>query len=128
MSADPVKSAGILDKYWSPDLVYHSQSMGDLNFEQAKQFQINLYTALKPTITTHNLIIDGNMAAAQFTLTGTHQASMMGIPASGEKVKMDIVQIMKTAREKTVEIWIYYDNLSVMKQLGAVLPPVAAKK
>jgi hypothetical protein len=128
MIADPVKSAVLFDRYWSPELVYHSPSMGDLNFEQAKQFQINLYTALKPQMTIRNLIVDGKMAAAQITLTGTHQTSMMGIPATGKHVKMEIVQIMKMAGEKTVEIWVYYDNLSVMKQLGAVLPPVAAAK
>ncbi len=128
MSADPVKAAGVFDRYWSSDLVYHSPSMGDLNFEQAKQFQINLFNALKPQITTRALIVDDNMAVAQMTLTGTQQAPMMGIPATGKKVKIDLVQIMRFTGEKTQEIWMYYDNLSVMKQLGAVLPPVAAPK
>jgi hypothetical protein len=117
--SDPVKTAAAVDKYCSPDLIYHSIQMGDVGFEQAKQFQINLETALKPEITLKNIIVEGDMAAIQFTLQGTHQASFMGIPATGKKVKIEIVEIVKYRGEKITEIWMYYDNLSSMKQIGA---------
>jgi hypothetical protein len=124
-ASDPVKTAAAVDQYCSPDLIYHSIQMGDVGFEQAKQFQINLETALKPVITLKNIIIEGDMAAIQFTLEGTHQASFMGIPATGKKVKIEIVEIVKYRGEKITEIWMYYDNLSSMKQIGAF--PAAAR-
>jgi predicted ester cyclase len=122
--SDPVKTAAAVDQYCSPDLIYHSIQMGDVGFEQTKQFQINLETAFKPKITLKNIIIEGDMAAIQFTLEGTHQASFMGIPATGKKVTIEIAEIVKYRGEKITEIWMYYDNLSSMKQMG-ILPPAA---
>jgi predicted ester cyclase len=125
-ASGPAETAAKVDKYWSPDLVYHSIQMGDVGFEQAKQFQINLSSALKPEIILKNIIIEADTAAVQFTLEGTHQATFMGIPATGKKVKIEIVEIVKYKAEKITEIWMYYDNLSSMKQIGA-FPTAAAR-
>ena len=125
--SDPAKTAAAVDKYWSPDLIYHSIQMGDVGFEQGKQFQIALETAMKPKITLKNIIMEGDMAAVQFTLDGTHQSTFMGIPATGKKVKIEVVEIVKYKGEKFTEIWMYYDNLSSMKQIGAVPSPAATR-
>lgn len=123
--SDPAKTAAAVDKYWSPDLVYHSIQMGDVGFEQGKQFQIALESAMKPHITLKNIIMEGDLAAVQFTLEGAHQANFMGIPATGKKIKMEVAEIIRYKGEKITEIWMYYDNLSSMKQIGAF--PAGAK-
>jgi hypothetical protein len=122
---DPAKTAAAVDKYWSPDLVYHSIQMGDVGFEQGKQFQIALESAMKPKATLKNIIMEGDLAAVQFTLEGTHQATFMGYPATGKKIKMEVAEIIRYKGEKITEIWMYYDNLSSMKQIGAF--PAGAK-
>jgi hypothetical protein len=124
-SLDPAKLPAFLDKYWSPGIIYHSIQMGDIGFEQAKQFQIGVGVGLKPQMTLHHIILDDNMAAVQLTLTGTHQNTFMDIPATGKKVKIEIAQIMKFDGDKITELWMYYDNLSALKQIGVMPGPTA---
>ena len=55
--------------------------------------------------------------------TGTHTADFAGIPATGNRVTLQFVDIMRVRDGKIVEHWNCIDQLSFMQQLGVIPQP-----
>jgi steroid delta-isomerase-like uncharacterized protein len=71
--------------------------------------------------TLADIVVEGNKVAARWTVTGTHRASFMGIPATGASVRMEECGILRfDAGGRLAEIWRVADELTLMRQLGVV--------
>ena len=73
---------------------------------------------LKLTIT--NQYTDGDVSVVEFTATGTHQGELDGIPATGKAVTVQVVDVVSVRDGKIVGEREYYDQLSLMQQLGVI--------
>ena len=51
------------------------------------------------------LIVDGDLAAQRWSITGTQQGEFMGAPPTGKKTTMSGISMMRIANGKIVEIW-----------------------
>lgn len=52
------------------------------------------------------------------TFSGTNQAEFMGVPATGRRVSVQYVDIMRVREGRIIEHWNVVDQLSWMIQLG----------
>ena len=66
------------------------------------------------------LMAEGDKVWMQFHLRGTHQASFYGFPATGRRVEMPEVGIMRVVDGKWAEGWYFGDELGILLQLGAL--------
>lgn len=66
------------------------------------------------------LLADGDRIVARVRFTGTHDGDFMGIPASGKKIDMETIDIVRVADGKAAEHWGVTDNMKLMQQIGAV--------
>ncbi|WP_373876555.1 ester cyclase [Paenibacillus spongiae] len=57
---------------------------------------------------------------AQTTFTGTHKGPMLNIPATGKSVVIQSVHIFRLENGKISEVWLYRDDLGLMRQLGVI--------
>ena len=73
-------------------------------------------------VTIDDMIAEGDQVVTKKTFTGTHTADFAGIPATGNKVELQFVDIMRVRDGRIVEHWNCIDQLSFMQQLG-VIPP-----
>jgi steroid delta-isomerase-like uncharacterized protein len=73
---------------------------------------------LKLTITQQHT--DGDVSVIEMTATGTHQAELEGIPATGKSVSVNVVDVITTRDGKVVGEREYYDQLGMMQQLGVI--------
>jgi steroid delta-isomerase-like uncharacterized protein len=74
-----------------------------------------------------DLIASGDKAVARVRVTATHQGEFMGVPPTGHRVEMTLVDIMRfDDAGRVCEHWGVADMLSLMQQIGAVPagPPV----
>jgi steroid delta-isomerase-like uncharacterized protein len=72
-------------------------------------------------MTVEDLIAGGNKAVARVTVTGTHKGEFMGVPATGTRVDVQLIDIMRFDGAGLVcEHWGVADMLSLMQQLGVV--------
>ena len=55
----------------------------------------------------------------RFNTNGTHQASLYGVPATGRRVGVPVVAIMRFTGGKWKESWTFADELGLLSQLGA---------
>jgi steroid delta-isomerase-like uncharacterized protein len=70
--------------------------------------------------TIDDMIAEGDQVVTKKTLTGTHTADFAGIPATGKRVKLQFVDIMRVRDGRIVEHWLSMDQLSFMQQLGVI--------
>ena len=72
-----------------------------------------------------DLIASDDKTVARVKVTGTHRGEFMGVPPTGSRVEMQLIDIMRFDDAGLVcEHWGVADMLSLMQQLGAV--PTAA--
>lgn len=84
------------------------------------------YSAYTVT-TTIGPIIDGNMMAGRWTISGTYQGKAAGAtpaagstPAVGKEVSFDGTDMLRVEGGQLVEYWVSSDTLSLLQQIGAI--------
>ena len=69
-------------------------------------------------IAVDQLVADDDKVAIAYTLTGTHQGSFLGVPATGKWIKARGGQIGRFSNGKLVERWGSSDQLGNLNQIG----------
>jgi len=116
------KNVYALDETHSPDSIAHNPVIPGhpLPFDFYKQVCLMHIAAIPDMkVTTDDIIAEGDKVAIRWTATGTHQAELMGIPASGRQVTFTGMTIYRFADGKIVENWWAYDALGMMQQITA---------
>lgn len=75
------------------------------------------------SITFETEVSEGNLVTMRLVIRGTHQGSLMGIPATGKHVELSGVTIDRVVDGLIVERWAYWDLLGLMQQLR-LMPPL----
>jgi len=71
-------------------------------------------------VEVEKLVAEGDSVAFAYTLTGTHQGDFQGHAATGKAIKVRGMQIGRFEDGKMVERWGASDELSILKQIGAI--------
>jgi steroid delta-isomerase-like uncharacterized protein len=64
------------------------------------------------------LVVEGDLAAAQFSWGGTHDGPFQGIDPTNESVHTSSLCLMRMGDGKLDEMWIYSDTPGMLEQLG----------
>lgn len=73
--------------------------------------------------TIEHLLTADEMVALHYTVRGTHQGELMGIPPTGNEVEFMGMTLLRFENGKAVEDWGIYDALGMMQQLGVASVP-----
>ncbi len=84
-----------------------------------------MYTAAFPDLrtTVDDLVAEGDKVAIRWTIAGTHNGELMGIPPSGKRINCSGITIQRIADGKIVEGWTNFDALGMLQQIGAIPSP-----
>jgi steroid delta-isomerase-like uncharacterized protein len=119
-------SAGDLDGFAAlvaEDFVEHDEIPG---LPPTKAGMLDYFRMLRSAfpdlrLQVEDVIETGDKGVARVTATATHQGEFMGIPATGQQARMQLIDIMRFDDDGLVcEHWGVADMLSLMQQLGAV--------
>jgi steroid delta-isomerase-like uncharacterized protein len=66
------------------------------------------------------MIAEGDMVAARFTMRGTHEGAFFGVPPTGKKVEVQAMNFYRFSGGKIVEEHGQPDLLGLMQQIGAI--------
>ena len=68
-----------------------------------------------------DVIASGDKAVARVLMTGTHKGEFMEIPATGRRIEVKIIDIIRFGDDGRVhEHWGAFDQLAMVQQLGAI--------
>jgi steroid delta-isomerase-like uncharacterized protein len=69
-------------------------------------------------MTVDDTIVEGDKVVIRVRATGTHEGEFMGIPATGNRIEVPLVDIMRISNGKIAEHWGVMDGGVMMQQLG----------
>ncbi len=73
-------------------------------------------------LTAHQVVVDGDWVAMTGTFKGTHDGTLASpdgdVPATGRTLEGRCSQFVRFADGKSVEEYLYYDQMDVITQLG----------
>lgn len=70
-------------------------------------------------ITLEEVIAEGDLVSARSTMRGTHQGEIFGIPATGNKVSVPGLTMVRIVNGRLVASWVKNDVGALMQQLDA---------
>jgi steroid delta-isomerase-like uncharacterized protein len=109
----------------APDCVDHDPAPGQVAGPQGYRALFSDMRRAFPDMKVEvaALVADEDAIAFAYTFSGTQNGPLMGIPATGKKVKIRGMQISKFAGGKMVERWGSSDQLGMLQQIGATVIP-----
>lgn len=115
-----------LDELISDDFVEHEDLPPDLpQGKAATRAMITMMRAAFPDlkVTVEDMLQDGGKVVTRSRFAGTHEGEFMGIPPTGNKFDIAVIDIIEFREEKAVAHWGVMDNAAMMEQLGVAGPP-----
>ena len=118
--------AEVIDELLASDAVVHGLG-SDLRGPAGFKTFYSAYREAFPKITiqVEDIVAEGDMVAARWSGTGTHQGNGLGFAATGRQVRFDGMVFVRVERGKLVEGWNNFDQLGMLQQLGVINLPSA---
>lgn len=115
----------VIDEISEPNFIDHNPAPGQEPGIQGIKKSLMEYRAAFPDlqITVEDMIAEGDKVVARITATGTHKGEFAGIPATGKRASISVIDIVRVANGKAVERWGIEDNMGLMQQLGVIPSP-----
>lgn len=73
--------------------------------------------------TIEDQIAEGDKVVTRWTMRGTHEGEFRGIAPTGNRLEITGIGIFRFSEGKVVESWDNFDQLGMMRQLGAIPSP-----
>jgi steroid delta-isomerase-like uncharacterized protein len=70
--------------------------------------------------TIEDLIAEGDLVAVRLTSGATQVGQFMGMPASGKRYEIEEIHVFRVRGGRITEHWHQFDQLGMMRQLGAM--------
>jgi steroid delta-isomerase-like uncharacterized protein len=119
-------SAGDIDGFGdllADDFVEHEETPGLAPTKAGVMDFFRMSRAAFPDMRmdVEDIVASGDKVVARVRLTGTHQGEFMGMPATGKRIDVQLVDITRFGDDGLAhEHWGVMDSLAMMQQLGAV--------
>jgi len=118
---------GIVDEIFAPDFIEREQLPPGIpsGREGVKVLATMLRSAFPDfKATIDDILAEGDKVVIRMTWSGTQKDEFMGVPATGKRVSVGVIDIIRITNGKLVEHWGLMDSTSLMQQLGAIPAPV----
>jgi steroid delta-isomerase-like uncharacterized protein len=113
----------IVDELAAPEIVvsYPTPPEPLRGQEAFKAFLTELIAGLPDaSVTVDDMIAEGDKVACRWTMHGTHDGPLLGIPPTGKSIQISGFTFYRIADGKVVEESGMGNTISLMQQLGAI--------
>jgi len=116
-----------LDGLISANVVRHSAATPGVVITSLDEFRAFLesdFSTVPDSVQEIEIIFgQGNFVAVRASYSGTQTGPMGPFPASGNKLRLFYMGIVRFEDGKIAEMWVEWDNLDALTQLGHFPPP-----
>ena len=118
-------NAALAEKYCTPDVKWHGGTLGTMEgIKNLNGLLVGFFGAFPDLhATEYDIIAEGDKVAVRFIVEATHKGNLVGIEATGKKVRWDAVDVYHFKDGKIVEEWAADDMAAVMHQVSAIKLP-----
>ena len=110
----------LVDELLADNFVEHEAIPGAAQGKQAAKDYFVMFRQGFPDMkfTINDMVSSGDKVWTLVTITGTHSGPFMDMPATGKKISIKGVDIVRFANGQAVEHWGVTDTATMMQQLG----------
>lgn len=117
----------MLDDIVADDFVRHCEATPDFDvrsLEDFKEFLRHNTTSFPDNVQTFvQVVVEGNRAGIWTTYEGTQEGPLGPFPATGRQVHFDFGGVLRVENGKIAELWVTWDNMTILSQLGHLPAP-----
>lgn len=110
---DELCDPGLLDHNPAPD---HEPTLA--GFKEKAAYFCSIFPDLEEYL--QDIIASGDSVATRWVLTGSQQQEFMGIPASGQTIRVEGMNFYRLKDGRVTDIWTQFDGVAMLQQLGAI--------
>ena len=134
LSIDVINSKNFesLNDLGTANFVRHCQATPDVKVNSLEDFKRYLgqdsATFPDSRITIDYVVAEGDLVAFYGTYVGTQKGPMGPFPPSNRQMSIEIAGLLRFENGKIAEMWVTWDNLTALIQLGHFPPPKQGSK
>ncbi len=116
----------LLDELLAAEYVNHSPATPDLPIgPEGVKGVVAMFRSGIPDlrVVVEDMIAEGDKVATRYTLEGTHEGELFGVPPTGQRLSVKSISMERVSDGKIQEHWRITDSLDMMQQLGVVPMP-----
>lgn len=118
------RQAATVDKLMAPNAVAHGLGDGDAEVRGPAQFKTFLRNMLGTfpdlRISIEDIVAEADKVMVRVLLEGTHRGGDLGIPATGRRIRVAGIVLVRIQDDQIVEGWNSWDQLGLLRQIGAI--------
>jgi steroid delta-isomerase-like uncharacterized protein len=115
------------DELLTEDFRRHSQATAGVRVnsrEEFKQLQDSFFATMPDQhLHIEILIAEGDKVGSLGTYSGTQTGPMGDFPVTGKSMEIDFLSVFRIEEGRIAELWVEWDNLAMLAQLGLYPPP-----
>ena len=115
-----------VDELLAPDYVNHSPGTADQPAgPEGVKAVLGMFRGGMPDakVRIDDMIAEGDKVAVRYTIEGTHEGNLFGVPPTGRRVSIESFTVERVSEGRIREHWRVTDTLDMMQQLGTVPMP-----
>jgi predicted ester cyclase len=118
---DPDLASG----YVTPDVKWHGGTLGTVEGAENLVGLLRGFIGALPDLNAQeqDIVAQGDMVAVRFVVEATHEGDLLGIAATGRRVRWDAVDVYRLSDGRITEEWAADDMAAILHQVGAYSPP-----
>src|SRR5438067_4947495 len=107
--------------YFTPDIAWHGGALGTVtgidNIVQVLGGFIGALSDVEATV--QDAIASDDLVALRLVVTATHTGNLLGVPATGQPIRWDAVDIYRVTDDGRIsEQWAFEDLAAILSQVG----------
>jgi steroid delta-isomerase-like uncharacterized protein len=110
----------VIPELIAEDFVEHETLPGAPEGRDAVAWFVTAFRSAVPDlrVATDDLVVEGDKLVARSTWSGTQEGELFGMPATGKRFTMTVIDIVRFEDGKVVEHWGVSDVAGMMQQVG----------
>ena len=116
----------LLDELLASDYINHTPATPDLpTGPEGVKAVVSMFRSAMPDLRVliEDMIAEGGKVATRYTLEGTHEGELFGVPPTGQRLSIESITVERVSEGKIREHWRVTDELGMMQQLGVIPAP-----
>ena len=116
--------------FLSREVKWHGGTLGTAEGVDNVAALVSGFIAALPdlTATEKDIVAEGDTVAVRYVVEATHQGNLLGIPATGRRVRWEAVDVYRISNGKIAEEWAADDMLAILVALDVYTPPWLRKR
>ena len=112
------------------DVKWHGGTLGTAEGVDNVAALVSGFIAALPDLnaTEKDIVAEGDTVAVRYVVEATHQGNLLGIPATGRRVRWEAVDVYRVSNGKIAEEWAADDMLAILVALDVYTPPWLRKR